>query len=67
MKCYYCGEDDENERHLSSLLLCPDERRYVPCDESCKALNHPQTLEEYKAALDHWKNHKYLAGCSHSR
>lgn len=39
---------------------------HVNCDSSdCVALKNPQTLEEYKEALDHWMNHNYLSGCSH--
>jgi hypothetical protein len=39
---------------------------YVGCDEPCFALENPQTLEEYQAAHDHWKNHGWLSGCSHA-
>lgn len=41
---------------------------YVPCDSvACRAKQQPQTLEEYGAALDHWRSHQYLGGCSHGR
>jgi hypothetical protein len=40
---------------------------YVSCDEDCHALYHPETLEEYAAALEHWKNHGYQNGCAHAR
>lgn len=38
---------------------------HVDCDERCKALTDPQTVEELRAALEHWKSHSYLSGCSH--
>jgi hypothetical protein len=42
-----------------------DERPTVGCEANCGAFTEPETLEEYKAALDHWENHRYLGGCSH--
>lgn len=44
-----------------------DDRETVGCDEACGAFNAPRTLEEYKVALEHWKSHEYLYGCSHGR
>lgn len=41
------------------------ENELVECDGSCKAKENPETLEEYKATLDHYKNHGWLSGCSH--
>lgn len=38
---------------------------YVACDEICFALQEPETLEECKAALKHWRYHSYLHGCSY--
>ena len=38
----------------------------VACDNFCGAKENPETLEEYKATLDHYKNHSYLSGCSHA-
>lgn len=43
----------------------PECRVHVACDERCGALNEPQTLDEYKAALEHWRSHSHLHGCSH--
>ena len=37
----------------------------VECDLSCKAKEEPETLEEYKATLEHYREHPYLSGCSH--
>jgi hypothetical protein len=40
---------------------------FVCCDVRCKAKDKPETLEEYKAAYEHWRRHQYLRGCSHAR
>ena len=42
-----------------------DESGLVNCDQNCGALKHPETLEEYRAALEHWTSHTVLHGCSH--
>ncbi len=42
------------------------ENGFVECDSSCKAKEQPETLEEYKATLEHYKNHSLLSGCSHA-
>jgi hypothetical protein len=44
----------------------PDCEIHVHCDQWCGALEEPQTLEEYRAALEHWRRHGYLSGCSHA-
>ena len=38
---------------------------HVDCDRACLALTDPQTVEELRAALEHWRDHSYLSGCSH--
>lgn len=45
--------------------MSEDERATVGCDMDCGALQEPQSLEEYKAALEHWRSHGYMYGCSH--
>lgn len=50
--------------------LCDDEwvdecPQHVSCDAGCKALQDPETLDEWKAAAEHWQSHSYTAGCSH--
>lgn len=45
--------------------LCMRSRAVVDCDEGCGAFQEPETLDEYKAALEHWMSHHYLHGCSH--
>jgi hypothetical protein len=42
-------------------------RPTVSCDDNCGAFAEPVTLEEYKAALEHWREHGDLYGCSHQR
>jgi hypothetical protein len=46
---------------------CPEHGGLVRCDDDCRALAKPITLEEYKATLEHYKNHKLYYGCSHAR
>ena len=40
---------------------------FVECDNFCKAKEEPKTLKEYKATLEHYKNHSCLSGCSHGQ
>jgi len=42
-----------------------DGRLLVHCDRGCVAYEEPFTCEEYLAALEHWRDHEYLHGCSH--
>jgi hypothetical protein len=43
-------------------------RETVECDEDCGAFEEPDpnSLEELRAALEHWREHGYLHGCSHA-
>lgn len=39
---------------------------YERCDDAnCCALKAPVTLDDYKAAYEHWKSHRLQSGCSH--
>ena len=40
---------------------------FVRCDIRCQAKDEPNTLEEYIAAYEHWRKHRFLSGCSHAR
>lgn len=41
-------------------------RELVGCDRrDCMALQEPQTIEEYKIALEHCEEHAWMSGCSH--
>lgn len=41
---------------------CP----YLECDDpDCRALRHPMTVEDYRIALVHWRDHTLGGGCSH--
>lgn len=55
---------------------CP----YAPCDDqACRALLNPHSVngviggdtaayvQRLNDAIEHWRRHKYLGGCSHSR
>lgn len=40
-------------------------RDIVPCDDSCGAFEDPETLEEYKATLEHYRDHGLMGGNAH--
>ena len=47
-----------------------DGREVVSCDEEdgpCLAPAEPVTEAELRAALEHWRKHSFLGGCSHAR
>jgi hypothetical protein len=43
-------------------------RSLVDCDELCNAYADPDpdSLTELRVALEHWRHHGYLSGCSHA-
>jgi|SRR5580692_169227 hypothetical protein len=43
----------------------PGARSAVACDQDCGALDVPITLDEFKTALAHWRDHSLYGGCSH--
>lgn len=43
----------------------PECEAHVDCDQRCKALTNPQTEDELRAAVEHWRDHQWLCGCSH--
>lgn len=45
----------------------PDGKVHVSCDANCGAFEDPTTEDELRAALEHWRRHAFLAGCSHAR
>lgn len=54
--CSKCGSD-EHDSYTCTI--------YVDCDQNCMALVEPVSAEELRAALEHWRDHSYLCGCSH--
>ncbi len=42
-----------------------EEPTTVECDDNCGALDEPETLEELRAAYEHWRVHGHWAGCAH--
>jgi len=38
---------------------------HVSCDKGCQALRDPVTLDEFRAALEHWEHHSHVGGCAH--
>lgn len=69
--CERCKEEIEGEpsfHHKTQVRqgyhVCP----LVACDDpTCLAKEHPVTGEELRAALEHWRDHSCLCGCSHGR
>jgi hypothetical protein len=59
------GMDENGEGHDADEIL--NGLGYVRCDDRCMARKEPVTLDEHKEALDHWKSHSRLCGCSHGR
>jgi hypothetical protein len=55
-----------SSRVASDGPLEDEERERVECDEDCGAFDDPRTLEEFKAAYLHWRQHALLDGCSHA-
>ncbi len=51
-------DEDWNVREKAGLVSCDDFK--------CQAKEEPETLEEYKLALEHWQGHSWLSGCSHA-
>lgn len=60
MSEYPIKVDDMGHRHM-------DGQQLVDCDEGCLAFDDPKTPFEVKRAYEHWRDHSYLGGCSHSR
>jgi hypothetical protein len=50
---------------LSATEVAPQE--LVDCDNKCGAKLAPQTVDELRAALEHWRFHSESTGCSHGR
>ena len=48
-----------------SEYQAPRERKVVECDDECGAFEEPESLEEYKDTLEHYKHCHFLSGCSH--
>lgn len=40
-------------------------RQVVNCDDKCGAFEFPETIDEYRWTLEHYKHHKFLDGCAH--
>lgn len=38
---------------------------HVRCDTNCAALLAPVTVDELIAAVEHWRSHDNMGGCSH--
>lgn len=40
---------------------------HVGCDRGCRALLEPESKKQLRAAVEHWRRHERLHGCSHGR
>lgn len=58
MKCDCDPTEQRYARNIDCLI-------HVSCDEDCKALENPITLDDYKLTLEHYREHGFLSGCSH--
>lgn len=58
-------ETQEERTNRFNQMSIDKKNGLVECDISCKAKEQPETIEEYKSTLDHYKNHSLLSGCSH--
>ena len=52
---------------MMDRYMSPREKQgLAECDDpDCFARLEPQTLAEYRVAVEHWRSHSYLGGCSH--
>lgn len=70
-ECVACHEPVEVtcnqvfDRRSSERSMPKESRTVVECDENCGAFEEPETLEEFRDTLDHYKHHKFLDGCAH--
>jgi hypothetical protein len=63
-RCVHGHEKDEfDDRDCQG---CRHDAGLVSCDNNnCKAKSDPQTTQELRDAVEHWRRHGYLSGCSH--
>lgn len=55
--CQYVPCDDMKCR---ALAVIPDLKDYHPTDAS-----YEEHIEQLQEAVEHWKSHRYMSGCSH--
>ena len=64
--CPKCGAPNCTDSKNGWVNYWSHECLYVNCDsDDCKALVNPETEDQLREALEHWKTHSYLRGCSH--
>ena len=59
--------DNANCSSKCATYDCSVHKDLVRCDEPCNAKNKPETIDELKIALNHWKYHSFYHGCSHGQ
>ena len=56
-----CGQ--QSEEWMREQECC---ELHVRCDDpDCRTLVDPVTLDDYRMALEHWRDHGVEYGCSH--
>lgn len=60
-------ETAAREAYLRPIAKGGQPRPVVSCDEWCGAPLEPETEEELRLAVTHWRSHAWLSGCSHAR
>ena len=65
MKYEYLKKENGEEMNRFEKQWFDRENGMVKCDEFCQAKENPETLEECKETLEHYKQHSLLSGCSH--
>lgn len=65
---------DEQEQFIDEALVASNfiakidalvDKKIVLCDMECGAFENPETLNECKASLEHFKHHTFRDSCSH--
>lgn len=65
----WCSSFDHGDEGVEMNSECRCEEQecelHVRCDDNCRALLEPITLEDCKRSLEHWIKHRVNSGCSH--
>jgi hypothetical protein len=62
----WARDPDDPDNPDDVIWVDMTEQGLVNCDQNCDALLEPITLEETRKALEHWRKHSLLHGCSHA-
>lgn len=62
-----CPDQAQHIVDCFSYENCPEHGKFVRCDKDCRALEDPQSPDEFERAYKHWRSHGLYHGCSHGR